>query len=205
MSQFSNQEGTTSEFWVIRSGEDERTTYGVDGDPNVGGPPSPNVGDFAISDTALWHFISGVWERVLTSQPGGGTGRWTVFGGVTTVDQGTTHLIEMGATKADAGLRMFRAGQIIGLTAIVNDSWTEGSLEVQILIAGVAQTGAGETLILDGTNPVSNAIDYTISPLNPLSFSADQVITAHSITSGAPKWKPGSAALTVGLFIEDTF
>ncbi len=207
MSQFSNQKGTTSEFWVIRAADTgERTTYGVDGDPNVVGPSSPNEGDFAIGDTALWQFIGGVWVRFLSAQPGGGSGRWTMFGGVTNVGAGSTSPILQGAPNVDAGIRVFRNGQIVGLTAVMTNARTQGTLEVQLLINGVAQTGVGETLFIDGTNPVTNAIDYTVGPLSPIAYGGSDILSAQVITSPNPGgFKPTSAGITVTMFVEDTF
>lgn len=207
MSQFSNQKGTTNSFWVIRTGDTgERTTFGVDGDPNIGGPPSPNEGDFAISEIALWQFLGGEWQRILSAAPGAGTGRWTMFGGVIPVGQGSTSEISMGQSGIDGGIRMFRDGQIVGLTAALNDSRTQGTLEVQVKINGVAQTGVGETLFIDAANPGSNSLDYTVLPLNPIQYLSTDVLSAQVITSGNPdKFKPVSAGVTAALFLEDTF
>ena len=179
-------------------------------DPNTLIFVDPQDGDvylqFTTGNERVWQLVGGTWLKLLAAgiPGGGGSGRWTVFGGVSNVGSGQTQSLLMGAVGADAGLLMFRAGQVVGMTAILTSPRTQGILEVQALIGGVAQTGTGEAILIDGANPLSGLVDYTLPPLSPLAFTANTVISAQTVTSPNPGgFKPTAASVTVALLIED--
>lgn len=179
-------------------------------DPNTLIFVDPQDGDlylqFTTGNERVWQLVGGTWLKILAAgiPGGGGSGRWTVFGGVSNAGAGQTQSILMGAVGADAGLLMFRAGQVVGMTAVLTSPRTQGILEVQALIGGVAQTGPGEVLSIDGANPLLGSVDYTLPPLSPLAFAANTIVSAQTITSPNPGgFKPTAASVTVALLIED--
>jgi len=123
---------------------------------------------------------------------------WMLHGGVDGVGANNTTPISMGTNAANNGVPMIRAGRIVGISISINTPCTSGTLDGQVLLNGVAQTGAGETVQIESvTNTTDN---YQIIP-TPITYAAGDVIYAQTVTVG---FAPNGADATVCVFCEDT-
>lgn len=113
-------------------------------------------------------------------------------GGIANVGGNSTMTATFGHNAADADMRIPYDGEIIALSAVINNSRTTGTCTVAARINGVAQTGPGETTVIDGTNPDHN--DVVIA--TPIQFNAGDRLIIESVTSG---FAPSGGDLTVAL------
>lgn len=78
------------------------------------------------------------------------------------------------------GRTAFKAGEIFALSIRTELATTAGTAELQVLINGVAQTGAGETIEINTTDTISAFAVLS----SPISFSAGDHIQMQFVTSG---------------------
>jgi uncharacterized membrane protein (Fun14 family) len=122
---------------------------------------------------------------------------WVHNGGMTNLQATGTERTSWGAFQATAGIAVLRDGELIGFSASLTGPRTSGTATFEITINNVAQTGAGQTFDIDGTNTTSNKLEFS----TPISFSAGDIISVHAITSS---FAPNSSDATVSFWYRDT-
>lgn len=113
-----------------------------------------------------------------------------VTGGVANLGANKTNIVSWGTSQAvEAAPEQLVDGKVIAIQAALSKSRTAGTAEVQVLLNGVAQVGAGETVVLDGVNPL------TISEfIGPIEYNVGDTVTAQVVTTG---FSPANASITV--------
>jgi hypothetical protein len=101
-------------------------------------------------------------------------------GAVTNVG-GTSTKLALYAGGENIGTRFFRDSVAIAISAMTSEPLTAGTLDIEIVVNDVAQTGAGEFLQLTTSNPNGDAIFLS----SPVSISSGDKIQFRTVTTGA--------------------
>lgn len=159
-------------------------------------PDVSNVTTIVVSNGTLTDDGGG---QVTLSTGGGGSSvrSWTLTGGVSGVGGNSTTVMSTGHNAADGPFIMIRAGQIIGISFSINNTRTGGTCQLQVRKNGVAQTGLGQIINIDGSNPVYNYIEFG----SPIAYAAGDRITAQTVTTG---FGPTGSDASIAIFCEDT-
>lgn len=88
------------------------------------------------------------------------------------------------------------AGSVVAISIISNAARLAGTCQLRVRKNGVAQTGAGQTVTLDGTNTTS--VRLTLSPA--ITFAAGDTIGAETLTTA---FTPTGADVTVFLWVTE--
>lgn len=161
-----------------------------------GSPDVSNVKTLVVSNGTLTDDGGG---QVTVSTGGGGGGSiptWTLQGGISNVGANNTKLISIGHNAAVAPFVMFKNGRVIGMSISMTAARTAGTCQLQVVKAGVAQTGSGQILDIDGVNTITNFIVFG----TPITYTAGQTIGAQTVTTS---FNPTGADATIVLFCED--
>lgn len=86
------------------------------------------------------------------------------------------------------------AGSVVAISIISNAARTAGTCQLRVRKNGVAQTGVGQTVTLDGTNTTSIRLTLT----TPVTFAAGDTIGAETLTTS---FTPTGADVTVLLWV----
>ena len=118
---------------------------------------------------------------------------YNAVGGINSVGANTTKTASWGHTAAMSGWVAAFDGEIVAVSIGVDSTRTAGTCTAAARINGVAQNGAGETAVIDGTNTDSA---FAVYP-TPVSFSAGDVLTMETVTVG---FAPTGSDATVSIF-----
>jgi len=109
------------------------------------------------------------------------------------IEDGTENAI-WGEPANNIGINMFRAGEVIGMSVVMNRSREFGTAEFHMTVDGVLQSA--ETFFIDGTDTISNSIEY----VTPITFAANQFVSISSVNVG---YKGDSGTGTVVFWYRD--
>lgn len=101
------------------------------------------------------------------------------MGGISSVGSSATNKASFGHNDADGGFTCIGSGRITDISITMNNARTAGVCQLQILVNGVAQTAAGETIDIDGVNPINNYISIA----TPIEFNAGDILSMQTITT----------------------
>lgn len=101
-----------------------------------------------------------------------------------------------GDSASNAGVTMFRDGELVGFSVTLDEARTSGIAEFRITIDGVEQNSSDNTFLIDGTNSINNSKEFS----SPILFSKGQII---SIVSKNTSFSPTSADATVSFWYRD--
>lgn len=125
------------------------------------------------------------------------TQTWSFNGGHSQVGNNFTRGMSWGHQQAENGIVMLRDGYILGFSGSLTQPRASGTCEFQLTINGIAQNAAGETFLIDGTNTISNSLEFT----TPLFVSAGDTVSAQTVTVG---FSPTSSDPTVAFWGRDS-
>ncbi len=113
-----------------------------------------------------------------------------VVGGIQSVSANATKVASWGQQSAVAEIAMDRAGVLNAITISLDTPRTAGICQLQLLINGIAQTGAGQTVDIDAANPQTATLVLAIA----LPFLAGDTIGLQTVTVA---FTPNGADATV--------
>jgi len=125
------------------------------------------------------------------------TQTWSFNGGHSQVGNNFTRGMSWGHQQAENGIVMLRDGLILGFSGSLTQPRASGTCEFQLTINGIAQNGVGETFLIDGTNTISNSLEFT----TPLSVVVGDIVSAQTVTVG---FSPTSSDPTVAFWGRDS-
>lgn len=144
----------------------------------------------------MYDSITSLWKMIASSII---YDSWLLVGGVQNVGGNATSLALYSSAGVNGGIVAFKAGKIIGLSIVLNNARTAGTCTFQVLINGVAQTGSGQTLVIDSTNTTTNRRIYTLTQI--INYAAGDIIQLQTVTAS---FTPTGADATLVAFLEDT-
>lgn len=196
----------TSTVTAIRVGEvlKQHATAGIIYiESGIVGPAGPVVsfkqdGTTVIASPSALNVVA----PLKITDAGGGQGNLktyenhNVFGGIASVGGNATSLISFGVTAATSGAQMVKNGEIYAVSITLTNARTAGTCTAMSVIEGVAQNGAGQTAVIDGTSTLKKY--QIISP--PIQYNAGDVVTGQAVTSG---FTPAGSNAVVKIWCRD--
>lgn len=120
----------------------------------------------------------------------------TQTGAMVNMSSDGTEYGRWGDSVASSGVTMLRDGQLVGFSAALDDPRTSGSTSFRITIDGVEQNMTGFTFSIDGTNTISNFLEFE----TVIEFTAGQII---SIVAKGSGFAPSSADAAISFWYRD--
>ena len=156
--------------------------------------------DLAYHGRDLWSGITdkrrwgSTWASV-SAIPNANT--WASNGTFIDIDASETNQIRLGDGNVLSGIRMFKQGEVIGFSIVLETARTAGTLTVRMVLNGVQQSGASLDLVIDGTNTLSNHIVLG----TPISYAAGDILTMVAVSDAS--WTPANDDASAVFFYRD--
>ena len=115
-------------------------------------------------------------------------------GGVSAVSANMTQIASMGHNNSVAGITVPRNGEIQALSITMTTARSGGTCDFNVLINGVIQNGAGETVTIDAVNTISNLLILGA----PIAYN---IIELQTTTVG---FNPGNSDATLAAWTQET-